>query len=118
MGEPYTIGPDEGILALLESVKPWFVGQDPSRIEWLLRRARNSMRFPQGPVGWSALSGIDHALWDIAGKAAGLPVLPAWLEHFMSRRLESLLLTESVFFHRLKWFCGSRWVVVVSSMAR
>ena len=74
VGEPYTIGPDEGILALLESIKPWFVGQDPSRIEWLLRRARNSMRFPQGPVGWSALSGIDHALWDIAGKAAGLPV--------------------------------------------
>ena len=74
VGEPYTIGPDEGILALLESIKPWFVGQDPSRIEWLLRRARNAMRFPQGPVGWSALSGIDHALWDIAGKAAGLPV--------------------------------------------
>ena len=74
VGEPYTVGPDEGVLALIDSIKPWFVGQDPSRIEWLLRRARNNMRFPIGPVGWSALSGIDHALWDIAGKAAGLPV--------------------------------------------
>ena len=74
VGEPYTIGPDEGVLALVESIKPWFVDQDPSRIEWLLRRARNTMRFPQGPVGWSALSGIEHALWDIAGKAAGVPV--------------------------------------------
>ena len=74
VGEPYSIGPDEGILALVDAIKPWFVGQDPSRIEWLLRRARNTMRFPLGPVGWSALSGIDHALWDIAGKAAGLPV--------------------------------------------
>ena len=73
-GEPYTVGPDEGVISLVESIKPWFVGQDPSRIEWLLRRARNNMRFPIGPVGWSALSGIDHALWDIAGKAAGLPV--------------------------------------------
>jgi galactonate dehydratase len=73
VGEPYTIGPDEGVLALVESIKPWFVGQDPSRIEWLLRRARNTMRFPLGPVAWSALSGIDHCLWDIAGKAAGVP---------------------------------------------
>ena len=74
VGEPYTIGPDEGVLGLLDSIKPWFIGRDPSRIEWLLKRARNTMRFPLGPVGWSALSGIDHALWDIAGKAAGLPV--------------------------------------------
>ena len=74
VGEPYTIGPDEGVLALVESIKPWFVGQDPSRIEWLLRRARNTMRFPLGPVAWSALSGIDHCLWDIAGKARGVPI--------------------------------------------
>ena len=74
IGEPYTVGPDEGVLGLIESIKPWFIGQDPSRIEWLLRRARNTMRFPLGPVGWSALSGIDHALWDIAGKALGMPV--------------------------------------------
>ena len=73
-GEPYTIGPDAAIISLVESIKPWFVGQDPSRIQWLLTRARNTMRFPQGPVGWAALSGIEHALWDIAGKVAGVPV--------------------------------------------
>jgi galactonate dehydratase len=55
-------------------MKPWFVGQDPGRIEWLIRRAKNTMRFPLGQVAWSAISGIDLALWDIAGKAAGLPV--------------------------------------------
>lgn len=74
VGEPYTIGPDEAILGMIDSIKPWFVGQDTARIGWLLRRARNTMRFPLGPVGWSALSGVEHALWDIAGKAAGLPV--------------------------------------------
>jgi len=73
-GEPYSIGPDEGILGTVENMKGWFVGQDPSRIEWLLRRAKNTMRFPLGQVAWSALSGIEHALWDIAGKAAGVPV--------------------------------------------
>ena len=74
VGQPYSIGPDEAILGTIDNVKPWFVGQDPSRIEWLLRRAKNTMRFPLGPAAWSALSGIDHALWDIAGKAAGVPV--------------------------------------------
>ena len=74
VGEPYSIGPDEGILGTIENMKAWFVGQDPSRIEWLTRRAKNTMRFPLGQVAWSALSGIEHALWDIAGKAAGVPV--------------------------------------------
>ena len=31
-------------------------------------------RFPGGSVVNAAISGIEHALWDIAGKAAGLPV--------------------------------------------
>jgi galactonate dehydratase len=31
-------------------------------------------RFPGGAVINAAISGIEHALWDIAGKAAGLPV--------------------------------------------
>lgn len=73
-GQPYTVGPDEAILAAVKSSKHWFIGRDPTRIEWLLRRAKNTMRFPLGPVEWSFLSAIDHALWDIAGKAAGVPV--------------------------------------------
>ena len=34
----------------------------------------NFSRFPGGSVLNAAISGIEHALWDIAGKAAGLPV--------------------------------------------
>jgi L-alanine-DL-glutamate epimerase-like enolase superfamily enzyme len=34
----------------------------------------NFTRFPGGLVVNAAISGIEHALWDIAGKAAGLPV--------------------------------------------
>jgi galactonate dehydratase len=34
----------------------------------------NTTRFPGGSVVNSAISGIEHALWDVAGKAAGLPV--------------------------------------------
>jgi len=74
VGEAYSIGPDRSVIAIIDEMTPWFVGQDPGRIEWLLRRAKNTMRFPLGQVAWSALSGIDIALWDIAGKAANVPV--------------------------------------------
>ena len=74
VGEAYSIGPDRSVISMIDETKPWFIGQDPGRIEWLIRRAKNTMRFPLGQVAWSAISGIDLALWDIAGKAAGLPV--------------------------------------------
>ena len=74
VGEAYSIGPDRAVISLIDEMTPWFVGQDPSRIEWLLRRAKNTMRFPLGQVAWSALSAFDLALWDIAGKSASLPV--------------------------------------------
>jgi len=73
-GEAYSIGPDKSVISMFTEMEPWFIGQDPSRIEWLIRRAKNTMRFPLGQVGWSAISAIDIALWDIAGKVAGLPV--------------------------------------------
>ena len=34
----------------------------------------NTTRFPGGIIVNSAISGIEHALWDIAGKSAGVPV--------------------------------------------
>ena len=74
VGEAYSIGPDRSVIAMIDEMTPWFVGQDPGRIEWLLRRAKNTMRFPLGQVAWSALSGIDIALWDIAGKILDAPI--------------------------------------------
>src|SRR5215218_7738287 len=34
----------------------------------------NTARFPGGIITNSAISGIEHALWDIAAKSAGVPV--------------------------------------------
>jgi len=62
LGEAYSIGPDRSVISMLEEMSPWFVGQDPARIEWLIRRAKNTMRFPLGQVAWSAISAIDIAL--------------------------------------------------------
>ena len=75
---------DEGISGYgeVESYKPYLVphvlhfkpallGQDPTNVERVMLRIRQRGGFK--PWG-SAVSAIEMALWDVAGKAAGLPV--------------------------------------------
>lgn len=51
------------------------MGKDPRQIEALWDAMYNAgLGYNGGPVTMSTLSGIDMALWDIAGKAAGLPL--------------------------------------------
>jgi L-alanine-DL-glutamate epimerase-like enolase superfamily enzyme len=52
-------------------LKSWIVGQDPLNVERVVRRIRVRGGFK--PWG-AAVSAIEMALWDIAGKAAGVPV--------------------------------------------
>lgn len=74
IGEAYSCGPDEATVATINDFKRWLVGQDPRNIEHLWAVMHNFTRFPGGLVVNAAISGIEHALWDIHGKAAGLPV--------------------------------------------
>ena len=61
--------------AMVRAVAPLALGRDPTDIAALMddlqRGLKNMAR--NGPVGF-ALSGLDIALWDIAGKVAGKPV--------------------------------------------
>ncbi|MBF4571550.1 starvation-sensing protein RspA [Herbiconiux sp. VKM Ac-1786] len=50
------------------------IGRYPGDIEDLIRLCRFSGYWRDGAVDNNALSGIDLALWDIAGKRAGMPV--------------------------------------------
>jgi D-galactarolactone cycloisomerase len=63
------------IAALTRVVAPLAVGRDPTDVAGLMtalwRRTQGMSR--NGPVAY-ALSGLDIALWDIAGKVAGQPV--------------------------------------------
>lgn len=61
--------------ALETYVAPWFIGKDPTDINTLHREAAQSFHiFGRNGVVVYAHSGIDIALWDIAGKRAGLPL--------------------------------------------
>ena len=55
-------------------VAPLLTGRHPADIEDITRMIHYSSYWRGGPVLNSALSGIDQALWDIAGKRAGMPV--------------------------------------------
>ena len=50
------------------------MGQDPLDIEWLWQAMYRYPRWRGGPVLNSAISAIEMALWDIKGKALGVPV--------------------------------------------
>jgi galactonate dehydratase len=73
-GEAYCVGPDEATVKAIHYFKDWLVGQDPTRIEYLWRLLYNGSRFPGGSVINAAISGIEQALWDLKGKALGVPV--------------------------------------------
>ena len=73
-GEAYNHGPDYALRPLLEYLFEQIKGIDPRRIEFIVLKLLQSSRFPPGALGLAAISAIDHALWDISGKAAGLPV--------------------------------------------
>ncbi|MET7419523.1 enolase C-terminal domain-like protein [Dactylosporangium sp. NPDC005555] len=60
--------------AVTEHVGPLAVGRHPADIEDITRLVHFSSYWRNGPVLNNALSGLDQALWDIAGKRAGLPV--------------------------------------------
>jgi L-alanine-DL-glutamate epimerase-like enolase superfamily enzyme len=56
---------------IVMQLKSWIVGEDPLNVERVVKRIRVRGGFK--PWG-AAVSAIETALWDIAGKAAGLPV--------------------------------------------
>ena len=57
-----------GVLASIEQAGEYLVGQDPFRIELHWETLYRSGLHP------AALSGVETALWDIVGQAAGQPI--------------------------------------------
>jgi galactonate dehydratase len=73
IGEAYSAGPDRATEAVIHDFAEWIVGYDPTDIERLWTLMYAGSRFPGGVIVNAAISGIEQALWDIAGKALGVP---------------------------------------------
>lgn len=56
------------------SLRPRLIGQDPRNIAALWQSMRRALSGRAGGVLIEAIAGVDIALWDIMGKAAGMPI--------------------------------------------
>tara|TARA_Y100001936_G_scaffold242940_1_gene281037 strand:- start:8934 stop:10163 length:1230 start_codon:yes stop_codon:yes gene_type:complete len=75
LGEPYLENHPETVIAEVNRLEPFLIGEDPTQVEKLWKVMYESGNgYFGGPIKLSAISGIDMALWDLAGKAAGVPV--------------------------------------------
>ena len=68
-----TSGP-RAVAAMVEEFGEVLIGQDPGRIEQHWQTLYHHFHVRGGVVQMSAISGIEIALWDIKGKALGVPV--------------------------------------------
>lgn len=62
------------VVGAIEDLQPLLVGRDPRDIEQICRVLQKHSYYRLGIIGMTAISGIEHALWDIFGKSLGLPV--------------------------------------------
>jgi galactonate dehydratase len=73
-GEATLEGHGGAVEGAFSELRERFVGADPFRIEDCWQIGYRGGFYRGGPVLMSALSGLDQALWDIKGKALGVPV--------------------------------------------
>ena len=75
-GEAYTQSDrDIQVTAHIDQLRRYLIGRDPRHIKHFVQWAYDDFAGRRGAMDfWCAVSGIEHALWDILGKAAGMPV--------------------------------------------
>ena len=73
-GEPVVEGRSHTVLAAVEDLSDLVTGRSPFDIEDIWQTLYRGGFYRGGPVLMSAISGIDQALWDLKGKALGVPV--------------------------------------------
>lgn len=64
----------KAVTGAIEDLKPLVLGTDPRDIERAVQIMTKHSYYRLGIIGATAISGIEHALWDIYGKSTGLPV--------------------------------------------
>ncbi|WP_313318252.1 galactonate dehydratase [Stenotrophomonas sp.] len=73
-GEPVIEGRAATVEAAVHELGDYLIGKDPARINDLWQVLYRGGFYRGGAILMSAIAGIDQALWDIKGKALGVPV--------------------------------------------
>lgn len=75
-GECYTQSDrDRQVVVHVEQISRYLIGRDPMQIKHFMQVAYNDFAARRGAMDlYCALSGLEQALWDIAGKRLGVPV--------------------------------------------
>jgi len=74
LGEPILEGRALTCAQAVDELAPYLVGKDPRRVAHHWQAMYRHAFYRGGPILTSAISGVDQALWDIAGKSLGVPV--------------------------------------------
>jgi galactonate dehydratase len=62
------------VTGAVEDLEPLLIGLDPRDIEHCVRTMNKHSYYRLGIIGATAISGIEHALWDVFAKSLGVPV--------------------------------------------
>lgn len=73
-GEPVLEGKTDTTAACVKELMEYLIGKDPLQIERHWQRMLKGGFYRGGAIVFSAISGIDQALWDILGKSLNVPV--------------------------------------------
>ncbi|MDC7223772.1 MAG: D-galactonate dehydratase family protein [Spirochaetales bacterium] len=75
LGDATVNGRELAVAAYLkEHVVPCLIGRDAQNIEDIWQYLYKGVYWRKGPINMASIGAVDMALWDLKGKAAGLPV--------------------------------------------
>src|SRR3954454_6215566 len=74
LGEPITEGRAKTGATAIQELTPYLLGKDPRPVAHHWQAMYRHAFYRGGAVLTSPISGVDQALWDIKGKALGVPV--------------------------------------------
>ena len=74
VGEAGITSRELAVMGAIDDMKEMLIGQDPMRTEHIWQWLWRGAFFPAQRILGSAIAAIDIALWDIKGKALGVPI--------------------------------------------
>lgn len=108
------------VVAAIHDLEYYLIGKDPQNIEAFRHDCYRDAYWRGGPVLMSALAGVEMALWDIKGKALGVPVyqllggkvrdaIPAYVNGWFSPAKTPEEFAEKVIQVRDNGFTACKW---------